>query len=405
MHAWCGGLLSCPNHIYLRSVGVLHQERNNHASIYPLSVGFYYDIDNDRFTSLLNIEYSYVQILRSHLENARKNLPHMPFCTALEPLVFLWVVFPSVLAKGGKGGGGKGDGGPSNVTVSSNLSLAPLLAAAFAFYVIFAIFAALEALIAAANISRRISKQPPSITLSEYSVGPIFPTSLLLSTLTFMVFNVLNAISIGLTENQNVSPFDRPELTQSYFTAVSVMGYLTETLLVTCAFALLAHRETILVITPPMVRGIKIIFDTALTAALFSLSMAFIGLSATALTTADEQIADNLYLAYHSLLLVAVVDIAVSSTVLHFRARHSPVNDHKVREDFNSNPVQNPNPSSYRALSSLQPLSLLSSSPMLCTRLFSGASMSVELSSRSRGLVWLALLLVVLSVPSLSGNT
>lgn len=245
--------------------------------------------------------------------------------------LFICALLPSIQAKGGKGGGDEGGDvggdvadGVSNAT--SNLDLAPLPAAAFAFYVISAVCTAFFILIAFGNISRRLGKRPPAIALPEYSVGPIFPAALLLATLTFLVYTILNAVLIGLTENLNLLPSDIPELPDSFFLASLTMGYLTNFFLISGTFALLAQREKVLVVTPQVIRGAKIIFDATISVILLALSMARVGLSDGIFSQTET----NVYLGYISFLLIAAVDIAISSIVLYFRAKRSLVDDHKV---------------------------------------------------------------------------
>ncbi len=315
-------------------------------------------------------------------------------------MIFICTILPSVLTKGG-------NGGPINS--SSGLSLPPLLTAAFAFYVIFAVFTTFQALRATQNVYMRVFKRPPSAALPEYSVGHVFSILLLLSTSLLTTYYILNAIVLALRYNQNVLPLDRTDLSQSYINAMLAMNYLVDFLLVACVLALLAHREKVLVITQPVVRRIKIIFDTALVTALLSLGMAQVGLEAsTATTRADAGKVDNIYLAYHSLLLVAAADIAVSSNILHIRSKHSPADAHKVCDTLSSNLIQYSTyqpPLSRRSLSSSQLLSLLSSFSILCTQLFSGILRSVTHPLQLSKYACPAPSLVVLSVSSLCGRT
>lgn len=228
---------------------------------------------------------------------------------------------------------GRGQSGDLNSS-TPGLGLPPLLTAALAFYIICAILAATQVVLLAHNTTRRLSKELPSIALPQKYAGPIFPIFLLLASLTFMVFNVIEASSLATTNKFNLPLIGRPELTQSYSTAAAVMGYLADILLVSCAFVLLAHREKILRITSPMACRIKMAYDAILTVVLFALSMARVGLKAVAVTSAEVRVSNNVYLAYHYTLLVTVANIALSSIILHIRTKRSRVDDHKVCQRF-----------------------------------------------------------------------
>ncbi len=262
----------------------------------------------------------------------------MPSHSVLKLSSLVCIIFPSVvLAKrgGGRVGGGSvsGGGGDGDDGGISPFFLEPLDAAIFAFCVIFGVFTAIQATQAGRNIYRRVSHRPPSITLPEYSVGPIFPTFLLLSTLMLTTYYVLYGVYWGVTNNQNAPLSDIPGFSDAYFNAWNVMAYLTDIFLVSGILALLSHRERVLVATSPVFRDIKMIFDAVLIVILLALGMGRVALSAVADTTEEIETGSKIYIAFTSFFFVTAVDIAVSSILLYVRARRSPVNDHKVRVD------------------------------------------------------------------------
>lgn len=249
----------------------------------------------------------------------------MSYPTVLGLLAFISIVFfpSSVLAKRG---GGVGGGDALGDTISG-LKLEPVIAAIFAFSIIFAILTGLQAVQAAKNLYRRFSQQPPSISLPEFTTGSIFPIFLFFSTLTLAIFYLLNGIGWALTynENANVTP------SKAYSIANSVIDYLADVFLVSGILALLAHREKVLVTTPPMFRDIKIIFDAILCVTILAVGLGEIGLDFSIALLADFDVVVNLYTAHCALLFIAAIDIAATSVALYIRARGSEVNDHKVR--------------------------------------------------------------------------
>lgn len=279
---------------------------------------------------------------------------------------FICAILPSVvLARRGGGGGGGGGGGDS----LSSLSLEPIVAAIFAFCVIFAVLTALQAIQAVDNIRRRIIRQPPSITLLEFSVGPVFPTFLLLSTLMLTTTYALRGTYWALEYNQNT--FDPPDFTEAYFGAAAATRVLANIFLASGILALISNREKTLVHTSRTLRDIKMIADAVLTIILLALSMSYIRVSLASVTRADARTAENIYIAYISFFLLTVVNIAISSMVLYVRSRHSPTNDHKVRAlktsvFFNSLTT----PLLRRLLYAWHSSFLLSSSSMRCTLLW-----------------------------------
>ncbi|KAF5343959.1 hypothetical protein D9756_002010 [Leucocoprinus leucothites] len=247
-------------------------------------------------------------------------------------LIFALTFLPSLISAK-RGGGGSGGGG-SFGDGDSNFSLEPLDAATFAFIVIFAVITAIQALIALSNIRRRINKVPPSIATLEYSVGPIFPICLLMTTLLLTTSYGLYATYVGRT--YNTSTFEDVWWSVSFMVAQNVIVFLADIFLASSILALLSYREKIVLNTPGWIRDVKAIADAILVVILLALSMGFVGLGAAYVTDLDPAEAEaetlnKLSMAYCSFLFVAAVDIAVTSTMLYVRARKSSqVNDHSI---------------------------------------------------------------------------
>ncbi|KAF5344950.1 hypothetical protein D9756_011494 [Leucocoprinus leucothites] len=245
--------------------------------------------------------------------------------------IFALTFLPSLISARGRGRGGGGSFGGGD----SDFNLEPIYAAEFAFCVIFAVVTALQALIALSNIRRRINKVPPSIAMLEYSVGPIFPICILMTTLLLTTTYILHATFVGQTHG--TARLGGVLWSPSFLGAWSAMGFLADIFLVSSILTLLSHREKVVLNTPSWVRDIKAIADTILVVILISLSMGAVGLQVAFLT--DPRLAGDgavvafhkLSLAYSSFLFIAAVDIAVTSTMLYVRARKSSqVNDHSV---------------------------------------------------------------------------
>lgn len=293
--------------------------------------------------------------------------------SALRALSLVCIIFPSIVA--GRGGGGKGRGGGiisgSGGGDGDGDSLAPLFlqpidAAIFAFCVIFGVVTGYQVFLAGRNIYQRVAHRPPSITLPEYSVGPIFPTSLFLSTFMLMTYYVLYGVFWGISNNQNVSPEDIPDFGNPYFNALNVMSYLADIFLVLTILALLSHRERVLGGSiNPVIRDVKIVFDAVLVVILLALGMGRCGLSAVVETQNDIKTSANIYIAYASFFFIAAVDIAGSSILLYFRAKRSQVNDHQVRHRVSNVHIpESDRPSHRHHLSQISLLAAFAISPL-----------------------------------------
>lgn len=269
----------------------------------------------------------------------------------------------------------------------SGLSLDPMDAAHFAFCVIFAVVTGLQALQALTNIRRRVNRNPASIAIAEYSVGWIFPIDLFISTLLLTTAYILHAVNWGRT--RNLQDPDVPNFTLAFFGAWNAMDYLTDIFLVSAILALLSHREKILLNRPREILDIKRIADAILIVILLALSMADVGLIGVP-DASVETAAENIYLAYIVLLLVAILDITVFSIILYIRSRGSPVNDHFVHSFLPFAILSSQTLDFYRSVSALHPLFLL-------YLLFMGFSQShwMELSRRVSFLI---------SSPMINGN-
>lgn len=249
----------------------------------------------------------------------------------MHPSLFILTLLPStVLARGGRGHGG---GGGSDIIGNSTSSLSfpePIYAAIFAFCVIFAVLTALQAVQAVSNIRRRIIQQPSSITLLEFSVGPIFPAFLLLSTLFLTTAYAMHGAFYGLEYNENNT--DPPSFFRDGAFAIvwNIVGFLADIFLVSGILALITHRQKVLFNTSKVLCNAKMVIDAVLIVTLLALSMSSVGLNAKSTTLADLTRTYHIYLAYISLLFVAVVDIMVSSILLYVRSRHATIDDHKV---------------------------------------------------------------------------
>lgn len=235
----------------------------------------------------------------------------------LKLLTLLCVLLPSVVLA--RHGGGNS---------LSGLSLEPINAAIFAFCVIFAVLTALQAIQAANNIRRRIVQQPNSITSPEFTVGPIFPTFLLLSTLMFTTAYALHGAYWGLEYNRNTTGY--PEFTDAYYGAWNAMEFLAEIFLASGILALISRREEALGRTSKVLRDIKINVDAILTVILLGLSMSYVAFSLAPVTAVETRTLDNLYNAYISFFLITAVNIAISSVAFYVHSRHNQTNDHKV---------------------------------------------------------------------------
>lgn len=245
--------------------------------------------------------------------------------------LLVFSLLPSVvLARGGRGGGRGGGGGGDLISNSmSSLSFQePIFAAIFAFCVIFAVLTALQAAKAVDNIRRRIIQQPSSIILPEFSVGPIFPTFLFLSTLCLTPAYAMHAAYYGLEYNENNR--DPPSLNDSFFIAWNILGFLADIFLVSGILALITHRQKVLFNVSKTFCDAKVVVDAVLIVILLALSMGNVGLTSVASTDADVETGRRLYVAYISFLFVAIVDIAASSIFLYVLSMRAPIDDHKV---------------------------------------------------------------------------
>lgn len=255
-------------------------------------------------------------------------------------LLLSFSLLPSlVLARGGRGhggggGGGGGDGGSSSSsgdTTSNSLTnlsfREPIYTALFAICIVFAVLTALQALQAVANARRRTNQQPPSITLPEFSVGSIFPTFLILSTICLTTAYSMQAAFYGLMYNENRPP----GVSVGFYIAWYIIGFLADIFLVSGILALITHRGKVLFNASKALCDAKMVVDAILFMTLLALSMGYVGVMTVGTTGEDFQMARRLYVAYISSLFVTVVDIAVSSVILYIHSKRTPINDHKVR--------------------------------------------------------------------------
>ncbi|KXN83757.1 hypothetical protein AN958_01084 [Leucoagaricus sp. SymC.cos] len=253
-------------------------------------------------------------------------------------LFFLFPFSASARGGGGRGRGGGGfdfggvssSGGGDNGNGLASFYLEPLDATIFAFAVIFAAVSLYQGYIAARNIRRRILKIPPSISLPEFSVGPIFPACLIMFAIFQMTAYILQAIYWGLTYNENTT--NHPDFSYAYVVAMGAMGFLADNFLVAGILALLFRRETVLVNTSRTILDIKMVADAILVVILFALSMGHVGIEeAGQLSFQNAKVWYDLGLAYESFFFIAVVDVAISSIVLFVRTRQLPFKENFVR--------------------------------------------------------------------------
>ncbi|KAF5362349.1 hypothetical protein D9756_002002 [Leucocoprinus leucothites] len=183
-------------------------------------------------------------------------------------LIFALTFLPSLIPAKRDGGGG---GGRLLGTEYSKFSLKLFDAAEFAFSVIFAIVTALQAFKALSNIRRRINKVPPSIAALEYSVGPIFPTCLLMATLLLTTAYVLHATYVGLVFN--TSQFSGSWWSVSFIGAWYTIEFFADIFLVSSILALLLCRMKIMLGTPRRIMDVKAIADAILVVILLALSV------------------------------------------------------------------------------------------------------------------------------------
>ncbi|KXN83758.1 hypothetical protein AN958_01085 [Leucoagaricus sp. SymC.cos] len=253
----------------------------------------------------------------------------------ISPLLTFTFLPSLVSARGGSGGDGGGfdvgggDSGGNGGNETTSFHLEPLDATIFAFAVIFAVVSTYQGYTAASNIRRRILRIPLSISSPEFSTGPIFPACLLMSTIFLIIAYILHAVYWALTFNKDT--LAHPDFSHAYLAAWDAMSYLADNFLVTGILALLLHREKVLLHISRTILDIKMIADVALVAVLFALSMGKVGLEKAAEASfKDAKAWYDLRLAYMSFFFVAVVDIAMSSTILLFRTRNILVKENII---------------------------------------------------------------------------
>ncbi|KAF5362311.1 hypothetical protein D9756_002023 [Leucocoprinus leucothites] len=251
----------------------------------------------------------------------------MPTRLSVRLLVLISIFFPSLVSAGGSNGLG-GDGLElSHIPGAgdSSFHLERIDAAHFAFCVIFAVVTAFQVLHALWNIRRRAIKLPPSISTPEFSTGWAFPIFLLISTVLLIISYVLHAVYWGIETNlHNRHP---PSFTPSFIGAWNTMRLLADILLLSSMLALLTHRGKALLNTSRHTRNVKRAADVILVVILFGLSMGNVGLRVAGVA---KGVRHNLYLAYLSLFLLGVLDVAIHSTILYAQSRESTVNDHSI---------------------------------------------------------------------------
>ncbi len=263
---------------------------------------------------------------------------------------------------------------------SGDLRLVPIDATIFALCIIFSLVTILQLLPAAFNIPRHLefsfwrrttSRLPHTLPIPPlspsaitYSVGPIFPVALFMTTLCLFVTYVLRAVFWGVFYNENGDKGTFIHLNpEDYITPWAVFSYLTDTFLVMSVFSFVCFRIRRLCYCTCRTKFhlFKRIFDRILVCVLLIVGTAYVGLRARAMRSAKLHVEEmsefeagstteigpwfiyiqegrlqelaSLRRAYDGLLVFAALDVGVTSIALYQHAgKYQSPPDRKVRK-------------------------------------------------------------------------
>jgi hypothetical protein len=248
----------------------------------------------------------------------------MPTSLSQNLSVFIIAFLPSfTLASGGQGGG---ESSGSSLGHGAIFGLKDINTATMALSAIFALVTFIQSVCAFRNIRRRLSEDPPSITMPEYDVGAIFRASLFILTLVLLADYVLHAIYVvSTTRTPPIVP-----ITRSFITGHNFVSFFEDVPLFLMLFALISRREQVHFAQSGVGGGMKTVVDGVLVCIILGLGMAMVGTVAT--QSASVTLVNNIHRAYAAVLIVASLDVAISSIMLCSRVRgRSSLDDHDVR--------------------------------------------------------------------------
>lgn len=239
---------------------------------------------------------------------------------SLRPLWLAHILLlPTVVGRASfrpSGGGSHNDSGTSG----NGLMLKPIVAAIFAFAIIFffATFIQLMFLIYFLVKSRKF--QLPIIA----NLGRLFPTTLFLSITALTLAYVLHAAFWAMTQNLNELYVVVPTLT--FFNVWNALEFLVDIFLLSALFALLSHRERNFLKSYSMRRKIKTVVDMLLIFLLVGSSTGYLVVRTVANPVLMAE-AENIYVAFISFLMVATIYLAASSAMAHVHAQRNQAKD------------------------------------------------------------------------------
>jgi hypothetical protein len=200
--------------------------------------------------------------------------------------------------------------------------------AIFVFCIIFAILTFLQVLLVSYRIRRKV------VLDKLLSIGKIFPTFLLISTvlltIAYALHGAMYAVWYGNNSSQPPLPVNHP-----LYIAWRVLEFFTDIFLVSGLSALIRRRQSF--ISHSMSLCGKVV-DVVLMVAMITTSMSNVALGTrTSATATNIATAHHLYVAYSALFLLAVANVQTSSIILYLSSRKWKASRHYDGEDSYSN--------------------------------------------------------------------